>query len=89
MGVGRALPRASMIKQRARYSSSEGGESKRGRLVRFFFMGSVVVLVLISLYWKDGGVCVVGELSASKAISNTANISFFFVCLAQNKQKMK
>lgn len=46
------VPRASMMRQRARYSSSVGGVSERGRLVRFFFIqGSCMLLVVGGLFW--------------------------------------
>lgn len=44
------VPRASMMRQRARYSSSVGGVSERGRLVRFFFIQGSCMLV-VELFW--------------------------------------
>lgn len=44
------VPRASMMRQRARYSSSVGGVSERGRLVRFFFIQGSCMLV-VGLFW--------------------------------------
>lgn len=45
------VPRASMMRQRARYSSSVGGVSERGRLVRFFFIQGSCMLLVVGLLW--------------------------------------
>lgn len=63
-------PRASMIRQRARYSSSVGGFSIRGRFERLpLFQGSRYLRLTLS-WWKVG-VAALGELRASRAILQT------------------